>query len=340
MNRLRVAVFGAGYWAQFQIAAWQALGVEVAVIWNRTRAKAEATAARFGISRVFDTPEAVFDFGGFDIADIITEVDGHKPLTLLAAARGKDVICQKPMAYTLRDCEEMAGACRRAGVWYAVHENFRYQPPLAAAAEAMRSGEIGRPLTGHLQLRSPDRALMASQPALASMDHMALRDMGPHIFDVARVLFGDWESVYSRPVRSYPEIPVDDAARSIVTFESGLTISCDLVHRFDYKLFVEGERGVLRLGADNALMLETDRGRRFVPVHELPRLPYIPENDWLLHGWHVFSAIPACLADLVAAYRSGCPAPTSGMDNLKTMRLVFAAMRSQDERRAVRADEM
>ena len=42
----RVAVFGAGYWAQFQIPAWQALGIEVTAIWNRSRGKAEAAARK------------------------------------------------------------------------------------------------------------------------------------------------------------------------------------------------------------------------------------------------------------------------------------------------------
>ena len=47
--RLRIAVLGTGYWAQFQIAAWQSIGADVVAVWNRTHDKAAATAARFGI---------------------------------------------------------------------------------------------------------------------------------------------------------------------------------------------------------------------------------------------------------------------------------------------------
>lgn len=335
MKKLRVAVLGAGYWAQFQIAAWQAEGAEVAAIWNRTRSRAEATAARFGIPRVFDTPRQLFEWGDFDIADIITGADAHEEPVLLAAEHGKDVICQKPMADTPEACERMVRACREAGVWYAVHENFRYQPQIMAAARALRSGAIGRPLQAHLQLRSPDRALMEKQPALKTMDHMALRDMGPHIFDVARCMFGEAKSIYSVPVRSYPDIPADDAAKSILRMESGLALTCDLVHTFDYKLYVEGESGALRLGADNAVTVIKDGVSRPVDAGAWPVLDYIPAEDWHLHGWFVFTAMPLCLRALAERYALGQPAETSGEDNLKTMRLVFAAIRSQDENSVV-----
>ncbi|MCL2461977.1 MAG: Gfo/Idh/MocA family oxidoreductase [Defluviitaleaceae bacterium] len=335
MSKLRIAALGAGYWAQFQIAAWQAEGAEIVAAWNRTKRRAEETAARFGIPRVFDTPRQLFEWGEFDIADIIADAGAHEELVLMAAEHGKDVICQKPMSTTLASCEKMAEACRKAGVWYAVHENFRYQPQIMKAAEILASGVIGRPVQAHLQLRSPDRSIMEKQPALKTMDHMALRDMGPHIFDVARMLFGEAKAIYSRPVRCYPDIPVDDAAKSILRMESGLVISCDLAHNFAYKLFVEGERGTLRLNADNTIEADNGQDSRQIDVGQWPALDYIPADDWATHGWFVFTAIPLCLRSLTERYMRGLPAETSGEDNLKTMRLVFAAMESQDGDRVV-----
>ena len=138
----RVAVLGTGYWAQFQVAAWQALGVPVVAVWNRTRSRAEAFAARFGIPRVFDTPEELFEWGQFDLVDIIAGVEAHEPLVLMAARYRVPVICQKPMSGTLASCRRMVQACEEAGVWYAVHENFRYQPPIQAFKRALELGLI------------------------------------------------------------------------------------------------------------------------------------------------------------------------------------------------------
>ena len=378
MQRLRIAILGTGYWAQFQIAAWQAEGAEIVALWNRTRRRAEETAARVcrrseeadartgdaldnaasrtgayshnaartcdapdneasssGAPRVFDTPRQLFEWGAFDIADVITGAEAHEELVLLAAEHNKAVICQKPMSSSLASCDRMASACRKAGVWYAVHENFRYQPQILKAAGALNSGVIGRPLHAHLQLRSPDSAIMEKQPALKTMDHMALRDMGPHIFDVARFIFGEARSIYSRPLRCSPGIPVDDAAKSILQMESGLALTCDLVHTFDYKLYVEGEAGVLRLNADNTIKMNVSGIVRDVDVGAWPVLDYIPADDWALHGWFVFTALPLCVRALMERYRAGLPAETSGEDNLRTMKLVFAAIQSQDEDRVV-----
>ena len=339
-RQLRVAVFGTGYWAQFQIAAWQAIGVQVTAAWNRTPERAHAAAERFHIPAVYDTPEAVFENAGFDIADIIADVDAHEPLVTLAARYKKAAVCQKPMARSLSDCERMVKACREAGVWYAVHENFRYQPQFAPVKEWLAQGCLGRPLHAHVQLRSPDRGIIQKQPALAHMDYMALRDMGPHIFDVVRFLFGDIKSVYSKPVVSYSDIGAQDTALNLLEMESGLPVVCTLAHRFHYKVFVQCESGCLTLDGDNLIHVEQAGQTHTFDPRTWPVLPYIPKDDWDLHGGHVFTAIPRCLTALREAYLGGRPAETSGEDNLQTMRAVFAAIRSQDTGNIVALKDM
>jgi predicted dehydrogenase len=331
-RKLRVAVFGTGYWAQFQIAAWQAIGVEVAALWNRTHTKALQIAVKFGIASVYMTPEEVFEKGSFDIADIITDVDAHERLVLMAAAHGKAVICQKPMAPDLLTCERMVAACRDAGVWFAVHENFRYQPPYAYVKEAIGNGSLGLPLHAHIQMKSPDRAILDKQPALAIMDHMVLRDMGPHIFDVARNLFGDVSSVYSRPVVSYSDIGVQDSAVSLLVMKSGLPVLCTLAHNYPYKVFIQFQHGELLLDRDDVLRIVQGGRSSAVDTRASLEIPaYIPREDVDVHGGNVFAAIPRCLEALCDSFLQGKPAATSGADNLESMRVVFAAIRSQDE---------
>ena len=333
----RIAVFGCGYWAAFQVAAWQARGAQVVAVWNRTRAKAEAFAKRFSIPRVFDTPEELHDWGDFDIADIIVDAPAHEALTLLSAARGKAVICQKPMAPTWEACQRMVDACAQAGVWFAVHENFRYQPPTLAFLDAVRSGLIGRVLHASLSMRSPDLAIMEKQPALKTMPHMVLRDMGPHIFDVARAAFGEMVSLYAAPIHSYREagIEVPDAALCTLRAKSGAVVSCQLVHAWNDRFVAQGEKGRIVLDHDNLLRLQTQDGEQVVDTKTWDVLPYIPQEDWQLHGGHVMSSIPNCLDALLQAYAAGRPAPTSGEDNLRTMRLVLAAIESFDTGKAV-----
>ncbi|MHB1317113.1 MAG: Gfo/Idh/MocA family protein [Anaerolineae bacterium] len=336
----RVAIFGTGYWAQFQVAAWQALGVPVVAVWNRTRERAETFAARFGIPRVFDSPEALFEWGQFDLADIIASVEAHEPLVLMAARYGKPVICQKPMSDTLDSCRRMVQACEEAGVWYAVHENFRYQPPIEAVKRALDSGVCGRLERAHILMRSPDRAIMRSQPALLTMDHMALRDMGPHILDVARFLFGEIAALTTLPLIAYSDLPLMTGALTLLRTEEGLPVQCDLTHQWPYRIFVTGDQGSLLLDSEFRLHATTADGETVTDTRTWTYLPYIQEDEWQLHGGHAFVAVPACLAHLLDAFRRGVPAATSGAASYRTMQALFAAIVSSDEGRTVAPAEL
>jgi predicted dehydrogenase len=99
MNELRFAVFGAGFWAPFQLAAWSEVGgVQCVAVYNRTRGKAEKLAENFRIPAVYSSPEELLDDEALDFIDIITDMCSHGTFVRLAAERGIPVICQKPMS--------------------------------------------------------------------------------------------------------------------------------------------------------------------------------------------------------------------------------------------------
>src|SRR6186713_2059720 len=114
---MRFAIFGAGFWAQYQLAAWREIkGAECVAIYNRTRVKAEALARRFAVPAVYDDAEELLAREKLDFIDVITDVDTHSRFVHLAAQHKVSVICQKPMAPTLKEAEEMLAICRRARV--------------------------------------------------------------------------------------------------------------------------------------------------------------------------------------------------------------------------------
>ena len=121
---MRYAVIGAGFWARFQLHGWKTVGeVQCVAVCDRDIAKARALAADFGIAAAYEDAETMFGSESFDFADIITGVEAHKPLVELAASHHIPVICQKPLACTLEDAEEMVRCCREAGVPLLVNEN-------------------------------------------------------------------------------------------------------------------------------------------------------------------------------------------------------------------------
>ncbi len=333
MPDLKFAVLGTGFWSGFQIPAWfEVGGVQLVAVYNRTRSKAEKVAERFGVPHVYDDPEQLFQNEDLDFVDIITELPAHAPLVLLAARYRVPTICQKPMAPDFATASHMVETCRQAGVAFMVHENFRWQAPVRALKEILNSDPIGRPFRARIDYIHyvPDSS-WESQPLLKQLPHLCLTDLGSHMFDMARFFFGEPRSLYCQTRRVRKDIAGEDAASATMQF-GDLICNCEMSyssltergHWPETFFFIEGERGTLELGPDYWIRITTPAGttaRRYPP-------PYYPWADPRFAAVH--PSIVPCNANLLRALKTGQPAETSGEDNLKTMRLVYAAYESAE----------
>src|SRR6185295_12275316 len=155
MAKLRFAIFGAGFWAPYQLAAWRELkGVECVAIYNRTRSRAAALARRFGVPGVYDDAEELLRHESLDFIDIITGVDTHGRFVQLAAKHKLPVVCQKPMASSRAEAERMVQVCRRARVPFFIHENWRWQRPIRELKRVLDTGAIGAPFRARIDMIS------------------------------------------------------------------------------------------------------------------------------------------------------------------------------------------
>ncbi len=326
---LRFAVFGAGFWARYQLGAWRELaGAECVAIYNRTRAKAETLARELGIARVFDNAEQLIDEVKPDFIDIITDVDTHPTFTKLAAARGIPVICQKPMAPSLAQAEAMVAACREAGVPMFVHENFRWQTPIRNLKRLLDEGHIGKPHRAHINMVS-GFPVFKNQPFLADLKQFVMTDVGSHVLDIARFLFGEAETVYCQTRRTLAFIQGENVATVLLKMGSNAAI---VIVNMGYAqnplerecfpetlIHIEGEFGALELYPDFRIHMTTRAGtliNRYPP----PRYAWADPDYDVVHA----SGVP-CNANILAALRGEGEAETTGEDNLKTVRLIFAA---------------
>ena len=121
MKELRFAILGTGFWARYQLAGWREIqGARCVALYNRTPEKAYALAREFGISAVYDSAEKLLEAEKPDFLDVITDASTHSRFVNLAAAKKIPVICQKPMAPSITEAEQMVKAIRDNGgtVWY------------------------------------------------------------------------------------------------------------------------------------------------------------------------------------------------------------------------------
>jgi predicted dehydrogenase len=336
MRTLRFAVFGAGFWARFQLAAWRQLGgVECVAIYNRTRAKAETLARALGIPTVYDDAEKLLREVKPDFVDNITEVGGHKPLSLLCARHRIPCICQKPMAASLKDSRAMVNAFRQAKTPLFIHENWRWQAPMVALRRLIGSGMIGTPFRARLTMTSGFDC-WANQPALAKLEQFILTDLGTHILDVARVLFGEARSVYCLTQRTLaPKVKGENVATLLLSMGAASTsVTVEMAYAktplepsvrecFPQTLaFIEGPKGSIALCADYVIRLTTSRATQ-ITRHAPARYAWADPAYDVAHA-----SIVTCNANLLAALRGEGKAETTGEDNLKTLEVVFGAYES------------
>jgi predicted dehydrogenase len=340
MGDLRVGIFGTGFWSNFQIPAWfEVGGVKITALYNRTVGKAERVAEKFHLddAHIYGDPEELLNKEKIDFIDIITEIDAHAPLVFLAAKYKLPVICQKPMAPDLATAEKMVDACRVAGVPFFIHENFRWQTPIRALKQALDEGHIGRPFRAQLSFLT-GFPVFENQPLLKTLEHLIITDLGSHQLDLARFLFGEATHLYCQTNKVHPDIRGEDAATILLETVNRTTVVIRMAYagnpvesdHFPQTTFVvEGDQGTIELGANYWLRITTRAGtlsRRVPPSH---------------YGWAdtnydvVHASIVPCNADLLNAIKCVGQAETTGEDNLKTVRLVFAAYDSASSGKSI-----
>lgn len=330
MADLKFAVLGTGFWSNFQIPAWfEVGGVELVALYNRTRSKAEVAAAKYQVPRVYGDAEELLRNEQLDFIDIITEAPAHAALVELAAKYRVPVICQKPMAADFATCRRMVEACHKAGIFFAIHENFRWQTPMRALKQVLDAGTIGKPFRARIQFIHGLPAIFENQPFLKELEQFAFTDVGSHLFDLARFFFGEPQSIYAQSYRTRDDIKGEDVASAMLRI-GDLICTCEISYSSmlerpcfpETLIFIEGNQGSIELTPDLWLHVTTGAGTT-VERHAPPSYEWADPRYAVVH-----SSIVPCNANLLAAIRRGEAAETSGADNLKTMRLVYSAYES------------
>jgi len=336
-RNLRFAMAGTGFWSRFQLHGWRELpGCECVALYNRTRGKAEALARDFGIAAVYDNYGEMLAKEQLDFVDIVTGVEQHAPMARLAAHRGLPVVCQKPLSTDPATAATMVAAARRQGTPLLVNENWRWQPQIRAFAAAMKKAPLGRIWRAHLNY-SNSFPVFENQPFLRELDHFILTDIGTHILDVMRFLFGEAASVCATTHRVNRDIKGEDAASALFRMRNGMTVYANMSYasrvrgeRFsETYITVEGEDASVSLDFDFNVHVVTRRGT-VTTRHPPPYYPWADARYAVVHA-----SIVSAQRNLLAGLRGEGAAETTGEDNLETLRLVAACYESARRNRTI-----
>ena len=117
--------------------------VSLVSCWDDNEARGKAAAEAYGMHYIPHV-EDVLDNPDIQGVIITTETNRHAEMAVAAAAAGKHILCQKPMALTLEDCDRMADAAEKAGVKFVMAYQMRHDPSNQKIKEVVESGVLGR----------------------------------------------------------------------------------------------------------------------------------------------------------------------------------------------------
>ena len=205
---MKVGLVGAGFMGVTHAAGWAETEAELIGIVAETTAEATALAKQYNLKIYPDLASMLPDV---DVVDICTPTHLHHEMTLQAAAAGKDIICEKPLARTTVQAREMIDACRAAGVKLLVAHVVRFFTEYAMAKASVVRGEVGKPGVirlnrGSFRPKKPAGTWFLDESKSGGI----LMDLMIHDFDYARWIAGDVESVFAKKVTTTnPNAPVD-----------------------------------------------------------------------------------------------------------------------------------
>ena len=333
MTKTKIAVAGCGFWANYQVAAWKEIeGVEIIAAADTNTEKLSAFKKKFGIAEVFADAETMLRTRKPDILDIISAPESHTALVKLGVKYRAAVICQKPLTPSWNESKELVGLSEKTGVPLYVHENWRYQSPMRRIKNLLEERVAGDVFRARITC-SHAFPVFDNQPFLRELDEMVIADLGVHLLDTARYFFGEADYLYAQVSRVTPGVKGEDVATILITFKSGcrciveLSVATrqEILHFPQTLVHLEGTRGVITLKENFQISVVTDGGVETVDAS--PRLFTWVNPDYAV----VHSSIYDCNQSILSAILGKSPGETTGMDNLETLRLTYAAYASARE---------
>lgn len=292
---MKIGLVGIGSMGHAHAAAWRGLGAELVAVTARSDDSAADFAEQFGVTAC-DTFEELLE--AVDVVDLCIPTDLHRAFTERAAAAGKHVICEKPIALTLEDALAMEAACERAGVRLFIAQVVRFFPHYREARNLLTSGALGE--LGTVTLRRVSSAPMRGLSWFADEARSGgmLFDLMIHDFDYACWLGGPVERVYARSLKGqgtdrgadYAQVTIRFSSGAIALVEGGWVLPPG---EFRTALDIAGSDGLIEWSSDSGdairEFLHKPEGEEFAGVG-LPSLAFARDPFELELG-HALNAI-------------------------------------------------
>jgi predicted dehydrogenase len=332
---LRGITVGCGFFGNIHLEGWSRVeNARIVAVVDQDEKKALETAERFGV-RTYPNLAAAIEREPLDFVDIATTPGSHLEIAKVAAARGCQVLCQKPIASTWEESVRLVETCQKHNVRLMINENWRWQPWYRHIKDLIQAERIGQvesiTIIRHEvdALRTPP---FADQPYFVDMERFLLIESVIHPLDVVRFLGGRIQAIFcdtrrvSGVTRGEDSVCVHlylkENARGMIYWTR--CSEPDIENPICDYARIEGSDGFIRLDRDGKITIKPLFEPAFQHRYAIPQVGYRGDSCRVALGH-----FGDCLL-------SGEPFETEGANYLdQVMRVIFAGYESARTRQVV-----
>lgn len=222
-NRLRIAMLGCGAVADLYLPAFKLLKrAEIVAVADIDIAVATEMAKKYHVPKVYSDIDSVASDDDIDAVILGTPPNLHAEHVELCASKGKHVLCEKPMAATVPDCQRIIDACKNNHVKLQMGHMKRFMRGNQKVKAIIDSGALGKIFMAECHWDCAVPQLIGTYREQKVTVGGSLQDHGPHAFDLIRWWTGNDILEVSASIRSvHPQRPTEDAAAVIIEHENG-----------------------------------------------------------------------------------------------------------------------
>ncbi len=319
---VRLAIVGTG-----GMGSYHAVGIkddpDVEVTWavDLDLERANRLAAATGATVTASLDDALAD-PELDAVLVALPTSLHRMATEKAAAAGKHVFCEKPIARTVEDGQAMVAACDAAGVTLMIGHVVRFFPEWARIKEILDSGELGQ--VAMVRAKRTNPPVQERSPWFADVEKNGgvVLDLMVHDLDTLGWLFGPVERLYAQGLTYTPHQPKRDFAYASIRYRNGVIahIESSWAHA-NHRTAIEvaGQYGLISFDSERASTLTIERNTPVNDDLDRPKRAYTRPGT----GPHLRE-----LRHFIHCLKSGEPVLIPGPDGVRTISLANAALDS------------
>ncbi|GMA60748.1 Gfo/Idh/MocA family oxidoreductase [Alicyclobacillus fastidiosus] len=340
-----IGIVGAGDIVQAcHLPAYEMAGFKVVGIFDVDTVKARQVAEKFKVKNVFHSLDELLAHPEVEIVDVAVPAKNQLAVVEKVVAKGKHVLCQKPLSENLTNARRLVELCAEANVKAAVNQQMRWAPGIRSSHTIIQRGWLGTLTQASIQVNvlTP----WETWPWMMSIQGMEFMYHSIHYMDSIRFLFGTPEYIYADGAR-FPGQPWSAETRTMIHLKfpgEARGLIHDNHNNFAseddwYATFrFEGTKGTIK-GTNGALYN--------YPIGKEDSISFFSKeikNDcWIspkLEGRWFPHAFMGTMGELMRAIEERREPENSVADNLKTLEMVFAASRSMQQNRPVWLEEI